>query len=61
MHITFAFPAFLFSYHYLYFIKTTYKRNVRKRKVTCVEDVTIAFVGSGKSLLMVGSTKRGCD
>lgn len=29
------------------------KKNKRKRKVTYVEDVTIEFVGSGKSLLMV--------
>jgi hypothetical protein len=29
------------------------KKNMRKRKVTYAEDVTIEFVGYGKSLLMV--------
>jgi hypothetical protein len=29
------------------------KKNMRKRKVTYAEDVTIEFVGFGKSLLMV--------
>jgi len=51
LHITSAFLAFLFSHHYLHFMQK--KKNMRKRKVTYVEDVTIEFVGSGKSLLMV--------